>query len=426
MFAGSLRPIVAYARASCLVGATDSYVSSAFLTDVVMNPEIAAPPRATIPVGNVISAAGFKSTLGGGTLPEVVRLAMLEASSSTYQPDRLQAWAGEVIAAATGSESGWITSGAAAAITMATAACIAGKGLAKMEGLPAPTEPRAEIIIQRGHRNAYDRAFRNAGAQLVEVGFPHTEGIGLTYEWQLEAAFTERTVAVAHVAIADDDGVPLERVCELASAHGVPVIVDAAAQLPPPSNLRRFVEAGAAVVAFSGGKAIRGPQGSGIFAGRRDLVESVRLQTLDMDVDVHRWVAAEGGEPPHHGMGRTMKVGNEQIVGAVVALQEFVRRDHEAERSDHRRWLEDDLLPAVAGLGDAAVRTDMHFYPRLVVSGMGSELARARVTRLANGTPPVIVAHAPQARGEIVVLPEAVSVPERPLVQEALAALPRS
>jgi len=383
-----------------------------------------AAPSGSIPVGNVISAAGFKSTLGGGTLPGVVRQAMLEASSRTYQPDRLQAWAGEAIAEATGSESGWITSGAAAAITMATAACIAGKRLPEMDRLPAPTDPRAEIIIQRAHRNAYDRAFRNAGARLVEVGFPHREGVGLTYAWQIEAAFTERTVAVAHVAIADDDGVPLERVCEIASAHDVPVIVDAAAQLPPASNLRRFVEAGAAVVAFSGGKAIRGPQGSGILAGRRDLVESVRLQTIDMDVDVVRWADDEGGEPPHHGMGRNMKVGNEQIVGAVVALQEFVRRDHGSESADHRRWLENDLLPAVAGLGDAAVRTDMHFYPRLVVAGMG-ERARDCATRLLQGTPPIIVAHAPQARGEIVVLPEAVTMEERPIVEEALAALPR-
>ncbi|HEX4518711.1 MAG TPA: aminotransferase class V-fold PLP-dependent enzyme [Gaiellaceae bacterium] len=386
---------------------------------------MSTPPESRIPVGRIISATGFKTTLGGGTLPEVVRLAMQEASSSTFQPDRLQAWAGEAISEATGSESGWITAGAAAGITMATAACIAGKGLAAMEALPAPTDPRAEIIIQRGHRNSYDRAFRNAGARLVEVGFPHIEGIGLTYEWQLEAAFTERTVAVAHVAIADDDGVPLERVCEIASAHGVPVIVDAAAELPPVSNLRRFVEAGAAVVTFSGGKAIRGPQGSGIFAARRDIVESVRLQTLDMDVDVARWVADEGGEPPHHGMGRTMKIGNEQIVGAVVALQEFVRRDHEAESAEQRRWLEDDVVPAVAGLGEATVRADMHFYPRLVVSGMGSELARDRIDRLANGTPSIIVAHAPQARGELVVLPEAIAIQDRVLVQEALAALPR-
>ena len=387
---------------------------------------MSTPRESAIPVGRIISATGFKTTLGGGTLPEVVRLAMQEASSSTYQPDRLQTWAGEAIAEATGSESGWITAGAAAGITMATAACIAGKGLAAMESLPAPTDPRAEIIIQRGHRNSYDRAFRNAGARLVEVGFPHMEGIGLTYEWQIEAAFTERTVAVAHVAIADDEGIPLERVCEIAAAHGVPVIVDAAAELPPVTNLRRFVEAGAAVVTFSGGKAIRGPQGSGIFAARRDIVESVRLQTLDMDVDVARWVADEGGEPPQHGMGRTMKIGNEQIVGAVVALQEFVRRDHEDESAEQRRWLEDDLVPAVAGLGVATVRTDLHFYPRLVVSGMSSELARAQADRLADGTPSILVAHAPQARGELVVLPEAIAMPDRAIVQQALAGLPRS
>src|SRR5438067_2285084 len=135
-------------------------------------------------------------------------------------------------------------------------------------------------------------------------GGPLPEAVRRTYEWQLEAAFSERTVAVGHLALADADGVPLRRVCELAAVHGVPVIVDAAAELPPSSNLRRFVDEGAALVAFSGGKAIRGPQGSGILAGRRDLIASVRLQTLDLDVDTEAWAAREGSEPPHHGLGR--------------------------------------------------------------------------------------------------------------------------
>jgi L-seryl-tRNA(Ser) seleniumtransferase len=373
----------------------------------------------------VVSAAGFKTTLGGGSLPEVVRNAMLEASSGTYRPDDLQTWAAEAIAAATGAESGWVSAGAAAGIAMATAACIAGVQPAEIDRLPAIDGPAPEVMIQRGHRNAYDRAFRSAGTRMVEVGQPRKEGIGLTYEWQLEAAFTDQTVAVAHVAIVDDQGIPLERVCEIAAAHGVPVIVDAAAELPPVTNLKRFIEAGATAVAFSGGKAIRGPQGSGILAGSRALIESVRLQTLDMDVDVPSWIAVEGGEPPHHGMGRTMKLGNEQIVGAVVALQEFVRRDHDAEADELARWLE-ELVPVVRQLGDASVRRDRHFYPRLVVAGLGPERARAHVEQLAAGTPPIIAAHGPQARGELVIVPEAIAVSERPLVEEALAGLPRA
>jgi L-seryl-tRNA(Ser) seleniumtransferase len=373
----------------------------------------------SIPVQRVISAAGFVTSLGGGTLPPAVREAVAEAAAATWRPDDLQHWAGSVIAETTGAEAGWVTAGAAAGLTLAAAACIARKQPAAIDALPDTGGRPAEIIVQRGHRNAYDRAFRVAGARVVEVGYPWIEGVGLTYEWQIEAAFTADTVAVGHLALADADGIPLRRVCELAAEHGVPVIVDAAAELPPSTNLRRFVDEGAALVAFSGGKAIRGPQGSGILAGRRELIESVRLQTLDMDVDVVAWAEREGAEPPHHGLGRSMKVGKEQIAGAAVALAEFARRDHDAEAEEHARWLEslrDSLAPA------SAVRRDLHFYPRLVVSTEGDQ-ARPLASRLAAGSPPIVVPHAPLARGQLVVCPEAVVAEDRPLVERALVQL---
>jgi L-seryl-tRNA(Ser) seleniumtransferase len=373
----------------------------------------------SIPVQRVVSAAGFVTSLGGGTLPERVRAAMAEAGASTWRPDDLQAWAGAVIARETGAEAGWVTAGAAAALTLGAAACIAGRRARDIEALPETGGLAAEIIVQRGHRNAYDRVFRTAGARVVEVGYPWIEGVGLTYQWQVEAAFNERTVAVAHLALADDDGVPLRRVCELAAGHGVPVIVDAAAQLPPSTNLRRYVEEGAALVAFSGGKAIRGPQASGVLAGRRDLIESVRLQTLDMDVDVVAWIAREGVEPPHHGLGRSMKVGKEEIAGLAVALEDFVRRDHDAEAAELADWLE-SLLPLCAAW-PARVATDLHFYPRLVAT-VGAE-ARRLAERLAAGAPPIVVPHAPLARGELVLAAEAIVVDDRPLVEAALAAL---
>jgi L-seryl-tRNA(Ser) seleniumtransferase len=374
-------------------------------------------------VPRVISAAGFTTAAGGGALPPSVRSAMDEAAASTYRPDELQAWAAGAIAEATGAEAGWVTAGAAAGLTLAAAACIAGTRRAAIDRLPRTDDgPAPEIVVQRGHRNAYDRAFRSAGARIVEVGYPYLEGVGLTYEWQLEEAFSARTVAVGHLALADDAGIPLERVCALAAERGVPVIVDAAAELPPASNLRRFIAAGAALVAFSGGKAIRGPQGSGILAGRRDLIESVRLQSLDLDVDVPAWNAAEGREPPHHGLGRSMKVGKEQIVGAVVALQEFVRRDHDREADDHAEWLA-ELLPVARDLGVADVRRDLHFYPRLVVTTREPAQARACAEALAGASPAIVVPHGPLRRGQLVVCPEAVEPADRPLVADALSRL---
>jgi L-seryl-tRNA(Ser) seleniumtransferase len=305
-------------------------------------------------------------------------------------------------------------------MTLAAAACIAGTRRRDIDRLPATGELPAEIIIQRGHRNAYDRAFRSAGARIVEVGYPHMEGVGLTYEWQLEDAFSERTVAVGHLALADEQGVTLERVCEIAAARGVPVIVDGAAELPPSSNLRAFIDAGAALVAFSGGKAIRGPQGSGILAGRRDLIESVRLQTLDMDVDVTDWVSAEGGEPPHHGLGRSMKVGKEQIAGVAVALQQFALRNHDAEADEMAAWLE-TLVPAAARIGEATVRRDLRFYPRLVISELGEDGARELAGGLAGATPSIVVPHGPLGRGELVIAPEAITEADRQFVAEELS-----
>ncbi len=372
-----------------------------------------------VPVQRVISAAGFVTSLGGGSLSEGVRRAMDEAAASTWRPDDLQAWASDVISAATGADAGWVTSGAAAGMTLAAAACIAGNAPQVMDALPAP-QVASEVIVQRSHRNAYDRAFRTAGGCIVEVGYPLIEGVGLTYAWQLESAIVDRTAAIAHFPLAEAEGIPLARVCEIAAAHRVPVIVDAAAELPPASNLRTYFEDGAALVTFSGGKAIRGPQGSGILAGRRELIESVRLQTLDMDIDVDAWIAREGAEPPHHGLGRSMKIGKEQIVGVVIALEEFLARDHDAEAAGHRAWL--DLVAAALSPWQARVADDLHFYPRLVVA-LGRERARAAAERLAAGVPPIVVPHAPLARGELVVVPEAIAADDRAHVEVALGGL---
>jgi D-glucosaminate-6-phosphate ammonia-lyase len=139
-----------------------------------------------------------------------------------------------------------------------------------------------------------------------------------------------------------------------------------------------------------------------------------------MDVDVTSWVSAEGGEPPHHGLGRSMKVGKEQIAGVVVALQQFALRDHDAEADEHARWLE-TLVPAAARIGEAAVRRDLHFYPRLVVSGLGKERAREAAARLAFATPSIVVPHGPLGRGELVIAPEAIIETDRHIVAEALS-----
>jgi len=162
--------------------------------------------------------------------------------------------------------------------------------------------------------------------------------------YELESAINERTAMVFWPlmgGLSQDSFLSLKETAEIAHKHGVPVLVDAAAALPPASNLRKFITEGADLVCFSGGKAIGGPQASGILAGRADLICSVALQHQDMDVHPETWtwrqLIAEGkiAGPPLQGIGRPCKVGREEVVGLLTALKAYVRRDHAA---DLTRW----------------------------------------------------------------------------------------
>jgi D-glucosaminate-6-phosphate ammonia-lyase len=211
--------------------------------------------------------------------------------------------------------------------------------VAAMDRLPDTTGLRDEIVVQRAHLTAYTHALRLSGARLVEAGYLGYPGQGITWPWQIEAAIGPRTAALAFSHGIAAGSVPLEEVVAIGRRHGLPTIVDAAGGVPPVENLRRFIAAGADLVAFSGGKAIGGPQASGILVGRADLIASVALQHQDMDVYPATWTwrdryLASGRllGPPHHGLGRPMKVGKEEIVGLVVALRRFLARDHAAER----------------------------------------------------------------------------------------------
>jgi len=288
-------------------------------------------------VRRIVNAAGPVTRLGGNRLAPEVAEAMAGAARSHVQIDELQARASGFLAEATGAEAGLVTSGAAAGLLLGTAACLAGMDLRRMDDLPFVHDGRNEVVVQRGHRNAYDHAIRAAGAVMVEAGYLGSPGAGAHYAWQIEAAITPRTVAVAWPVMDTPGTVSLVETAEVAHRHGLPVIVDAAAALPPRSNLRRFIAEGADLVAFSGGKAIGGPQASGILVGRADLIESARLQMLDMDVYPEVWRAGrpflQSGTlpgPPHHGIGRSCKVGKEQAIGLLVALERYLADDEEA------------------------------------------------------------------------------------------------
>ena len=250
---------------------------------------------------------------------------------------------------------------APAALTLATAACLTGMDAAAMDRLPDTDSMAREVVMPApSHRlRPCDPA---AGARIREVGFnDRAMGAGVrgVEPWEIAAAIGPATVAVAYAASPANDP-PLAEVAEIAHAHDLPVIVDAAAQLPPKTNLTRFIADGADLVAYSGGKAIRGPQGTGILAGRRDLIAAV-LQQLDMDAR-RQLDAAAGPDPaqrpagiPHHGLGRGFKVSKEDIVGLLVALDRFVAEDDAAINAAHESLLR-DLAAAISDIPGLAAR----------------------------------------------------------------------
>jgi D-glucosaminate-6-phosphate ammonia-lyase len=371
----------------------------------------------------VINASGTLTRLGGSRMAPEVLAAMTEAAASFVPIDALQARAGEIIAEITGAESGYVVTGAAAGLSLGVAACVAGFDVAAMDRLPDTTGLRNEVVVQRGHRNAYDHAIRAVGVRMVEVGYLGYPGAGGTYPWQIAEAINERTAAVACPILDTPGTVPLREVCAIAHERGVPVIVDAAAELPPRSNLRRFIEEGADLVVFSGGKAIGGPQASGILAGRADLIASVALQHQDMDVRDATWsrrgLLTEGvlRGVPHQGFGRSMKVGREEIVGLLVALQRFVAGSDEEDLERMQRLLD----PIEAALADVPGITVSRHVPRHkpVVSlrvTIDAEDAAVQaygvVNRLLDGDPSIAIDQSYAEFGQLAVIPQGVTPEE--------------
>src|SRR6185503_1752364 len=364
---------------------------------------------AALGVKRRINAAGTLTRLGGALMDEEVVAAMAAAARASVDIGELQAAASRVISKLMNTEAGIVTTGAAAALTLGAAAAMTRWDLARMAALPHTDAFPNEILLPRTHHTQYAHALRASGARLVDLG--HNDrgtgaGVRGIEAWEIEAAITPRTAAFAFAAN-PGNAADLSTVVSVCKTRDIPVIVDAAAQLPPKSNLRAFLELGADLVVFSGGKAIGGPQASGILAGRRDLVGAALAQQLDMDVPPATWsppdlidLKAMKGIP-HHGLGRGFKAGKEEIVGLLVALERFSASDDKAFNAG----LEKRLKAISKGLNGRIVpASETGRVPQLHLK-VKNPAAVSR--KLQAGNPPIHVSERFAAQGVLIVDPQA-------------------
>jgi len=365
-------------------------------------------------VKRVINASSWVTTLGGSIMsPEVIQ-AMAGAADCFVDMRELNRKAGEIIAQYTGAEAGLVTSGAAGAMALQAAACMTGKDLGRISRLPDTAGMKNEIIMLKGHRVGFDRAFNLVGARIVDVGTARSSPI-----WTIEAAINERTVAVAYVVGWGISQYPsLEEVIEIVHKHGLPVIVDAAAMLPPEDNLTKFIAMGADLVCFSGGKGLRGPQSTGILCGRRELMEAAVLNAS-----------------PNMSIGRPMKVCKEEIIGLITALELFVQRDHQAEWEEWRSRSQ-AIVEALQGIPGVNVTMEKgnregNFNregPQAVItfdaSWKGLSIREIKESLL-SGDPPIYMGHGllGYADKEINIAPQTLKDGEEEVIAERLCSL---
>lgn len=260
------------------------------------------------PIINALVTMTFLS--GSLMLPEVLQ-AINSTSHDFANMYELQDKAGAKIAAMLQVEAAMVTSGAACALTLGTAACITGNDQEKIKNLPNLPGPQREVIMQKSHRYLFDQAVRSTGAKIVEVA-------GAA---EMEKAINENTVMALFFNAADEHSITHEDFVAVAKRHNIPSFIDAAADVPPVENLFKYQQLGFDLVTFSGGKMIRGPQSAGLLFGRKDLIEAAKLN-----------------HSPHESpIGRPMKVNKEEIFGMYAALKIYLSKDHKKEWQE---WLD--------------------------------------------------------------------------------------
>ncbi len=296
----------------------------------------------------VINAYATVTKFGGSLMPPEVLAAMNAAAGAFVDLQDLQRAVGERIAELTRNEAAYVTSGAAAGIVLASAASVLHKRPDALKRFPDLAGFDDEAIIFRTQRNPYDYGIQQTGLTYREI-----DGAPLA----LRRAISDKAACIFWFPRGDcnDDDITLEETIAIAAERDIPVIVDAAAQLPPVDNLWRFTRMGAALALFSGGKDLRGPQPTGLMLGRRDFIESIRPISN-----------------PNHGLGRPLKVGKEELMGALAAVERYLKLDHAARE----RYCEETVNLFCAALNPLpGVRAERAF-----PNEAGQPLPRCQVT----------------------------------------------
>lgn len=290
----------------------------------------------------VINATGGNRTLLGGSIlsPKIIQT-MQEANRYYVDMQELLDKSGEIIAQLLETEAAHVTPGCCAALALGTAACMAGGDPEKVERLPDITGMRHEVIVQRNLRSKYDRCVTVPGARLVEVG-----GESETRGEQIAAAIGDKTAAIHYLAPSRGDGVvSLEEVIAIGKRYEVPIVVDAAGQVYPVENMKKYMAMGADLVCF-GAKYFGAPNSSGVLCGRKDLVEAAEL---------HSFIGFEAS--PYRAFGRPMKLDRQEIIAVVVALQEWLTMDHQARFEGYERHV-GKLQKALEGVPNMEIAPD--------------------------------------------------------------------
>ena len=282
-----------------------------------------------------INAAGTYTSMTGSLMPKEVIDAINYGSLEYVNLDELQDKVGERIAELLQCEYATVSSGCFGAMSIAMAGVMSGKDPKKIKQLPDTTGLRNEVILQESHTIGYAQALTNVGAKLVKVK---------TAE-ELENAINEKTAMLWFLNANTDRGdIKWEEFVSLGKKHNIPTFIDCAADVPPVDNLFKFTRIGFDMVAFSGGKGLRGPQSAGLLLGKKEFIEAARLHT----------------PPRGETIGRGMKVNKEEVLGMLAALELYLSKDHQAE---WKMWENQIDLISESAKSISGVETTIHVPP---------------------------------------------------------------